>query len=99
MATIGDEIARLRSRLLKRMECLMARYYFDTRDGDVIRDDTGIECEDLHQVLAEATSGLADFARDAIPGAKWGELAVLVRDEQDKLVMRATLRLQIDYAA
>jgi hypothetical protein len=74
----------------------MARYYFDTRDGDLVRDDTGIECDDLRQVYAEATSGLADFARDIIPGAKSQELSIQVRDEHDRPVMKATLRLQID---
>lgn len=73
----------------------MPRFYFDTHDGDFIRDDVGIECDNFQDVFAEATSGLADFAQDAVPGAKWRELAIRVRDDQDRPVMQAILRLEI----
>ena len=96
LATTGDEIANRAPAFSSERARLMARYYFDTRDGDLIRDDTGIECASLRQVLAEATSGLADFAREAIPGAEARELAVQVRDEQDRPVMRAILRMGIE---
>jgi hypothetical protein len=74
----------------------MVRYYFDAHDGDLVRDEIGIDCENLDQVLIEATAGLADFARDVIPNAKSLELAIQVRDEQGRPVMQAILRLQID---
>ena len=74
----------------------MPRYYFDTQDGNLIRDDVGVECDGFQSVLAEATAGLADFARDAVPGAKWQEMAVRVRDDQDRSVLQAILRLEIE---
>ena len=73
----------------------MARYFFDTHDGDLIRDDVGLECADFAAILKQATAGLADFAKDAVPGAKWREMAVKVRDEQGGPVMQAVLRLEI----
>jgi uncharacterized protein DUF6894 len=48
----------------------MARYFFDTHDGNFVRDDVGIECDSFQAVRATATAGLADFAKDALPGAK-----------------------------
>jgi hypothetical protein len=74
----------------------MARYYFDTHDGHLVRDEVGIECDSFDAVRAQATAGLADFAKDALPGAKWHELAVLVRDDQGRPVMQAILRWEIE---
>jgi hypothetical protein len=73
----------------------MPRYYFDTQDGVLIRDDIGVECGSFQEVLDEATSGLADFAQDSVPSAKWQEMAVMVRDAQDRPILQAILRLEI----
>lgn len=95
VAYIGDENA-LRSRLfLKRKGRAMPRYFFDTQDGELVRDDIGLNCDNFQDMLAQATSGLADFAHDAVPGAKYQEMAVRVRDEQDRPVLQAILRLEI----
>jgi hypothetical protein len=60
----------------------MPRYYFDTRDGsEFVRDDIGIELDGVEAARDEATRGLADFARDALPGSVRRELAVECRDE------------------
>ena len=60
----------------------MTRYYFDTRDGaEFIRDELGIELDGIEAARDEATRGLADFARDALPGSVRRELAVECRDE------------------
>lgn len=34
----------------------MARYYFNTRDDDLARDDEGIECDDLDAVRAPSVA-------------------------------------------
>jgi hypothetical protein len=67
-------------------------------DGVFSRDDVGIDCENFQDVLAKATSGLADFAKEAIPGAKWQEMAIRVRDNEDRPIMQAILRLEIKSA-
>jgi uncharacterized protein DUF6894 len=58
----------------------MPRYYFDTRDGaEFVRDEIGIELDGVEAARDEATRGLADFARDALPGSIRRELAVECR--------------------
>jgi hypothetical protein len=62
----------------------MPHFYFDTRDGaDFIRDEIGLELDGIEAAQDEATRGLADFAKDAIPGSLRRELAVEVRDGAD----------------
>jgi hypothetical protein len=74
----------------------MPHYFFDTRDNsDVIRDDTGLELEGLDAARDEATRGLADLARDVLPGAIRRELAVQVRDDGDHEVLRAALWFEV----
>ena len=73
----------------------MPRYFFDTHNGALVRDEVGIVCSNFKQVLAQATAGLADFAKDAIPGANLHDMAVRVRDDQDRPVLQTTLRLEI----
>lgn len=73
----------------------MSRYYFDTHDGELVRDEIGIECETFRDALDQATSGLADFAKDVVPGAQLCEMAVWVRDDHGHPLMQAILRLEI----
>ena len=61
----------------------MSLYYFDTYDGDEpVVDHDGLEFADLDTVKLEAVRGLADLARDLLPGSERRELAVLVRDDR-----------------
>ena len=74
----------------------MARYFFDTRDDShFVRDEDGIELECLEEARDEATRGLADMARDALPGVTRRELAVEVRDESDFPILRAALWFEV----
>jgi len=43
----------------------------------------------------EATLGLADFAKDAIPGSVRRELAVEVREHTEHALLRATLWFEV----
>jgi len=74
----------------------MSCYYFDTRDGaEFIRDELGIELDGIEAARDEATRGLGDFARDALPGSVRRELAVECRDEADRDVLRAALWFEV----
>lgn len=74
----------------------MARYFFDTRDGaDFVRDEEGLELDGLEAVRDEATRGLADLARDVLPGAVRKELAVEVRDQYDHALLKAALHFEV----
>jgi hypothetical protein len=74
----------------------MPHYFFDTRDGpDFVRDELGVELDGIEAARDEATRGLADLARDALPGAMRRELAVEVRDAADKALLRASLWFEV----
>ena len=73
----------------------MPRFFFDTRDGDrFIRDDEGIELDGIEAARDQATRGLRDLAKDAIPKATRRELAVEVRDGSRQLI-RASLSFEV----
>jgi hypothetical protein len=76
------------------------RYFFDTRDGACfVRDDTGLECAGIEGARDAATGGLADMAKDAIPGKARRELTVEVRGEDDSQVLRASLWFEVQVVA
>jgi hypothetical protein len=73
----------------------MPRYYFDSRDGErFIRDDEGLELDGIESARDEATYGLRDLAKDAIPGSVRRELAIEVRDANRQLI-RASLWFEV----
>lgn len=70
----------------------MPRYFFDSRDGDsLIPDEEGLELNSLQAVKLAATRGLGDWAKDAIPGAAKGDLAIEVRDDSGNRIFSAAL--------
>jgi hypothetical protein len=74
----------------------MPHYFFDTRDGaDLIRDEEGVELDGIEAARDEATRGLTDLAKDALPGALRRELAVEVRDRGDQALLRAALWFEV----
>jgi hypothetical protein len=67
-------------------------YFFDTRDdGNVMRDDEGLEFPDLDAVKREAARSLAELALDVLPGALRRVLGIDVRDEQGDPVLTAEM--------
>jgi hypothetical protein len=74
----------------------MPHYFFDTRNGpDLVRDDEGLELAGIEAARDEATRGLTDLAKDALPGALRRELAVEVRDSADQALLRAALWFEV----
>jgi NMD protein affecting ribosome stability and mRNA decay len=74
----------------------MALYYFDTYDGgEVVVDVDGLEFPNLETVKVEAARGLADLARDVLPGSVRRELAIVVRDEESRHVMKTVIIFEI----
>lgn len=60
----------------------MPLYFFDTRDNDeFVEDDVGTELPDIESVKIAAASGLAEIARDVIPGSLKRNLSIEVRDD------------------
>ena len=78
------------------LSCGMPHYYFDTRNGlERITDDVGLDFDSIDVARDEATRGLADLAKDALPGSERRELAIEVRDQMRRLVLRAALWFEV----
>ncbi len=74
----------------------MPRYFFDAHDGvTFIQDDTGVDCDSIEAARHEATRGLADLARDVIPGATRKELVIEVRGEAGHRLLEAWLSFEV----
>ena len=76
----------------------MPRYFFDTHDGDTyLEDDEGQDLDGIEEVRLQAQSGLADMARDVVPGnGPERTMVVAVRDESGKVVLNASLVLRVE---
>jgi hypothetical protein len=76
----------------------MPRYYFDTHDGGTyLPDDEGQDLDGMEAARLQAQTGLADIARDVVPGdGPERTMVVAVRDEAGKLVLRAALVLMVE---
>ena len=74
----------------------MPRFYFDHREGDRFYPDTdGGEFPTIEAARIEATKGLADAAKDALPGAVRCEIAIEVSDENHKPLFRTALWFEV----
>ena len=73
----------------------MARYFFDTYDGDEVRDEIGREIGDLQTLRRESlkvvTRKAADDAQDGKPCA----VVLNVRDDRGQAVLTVNLVCQV----
>ncbi|WP_201861735.1 DUF6894 family protein [Microvirga soli] len=77
----------------------MARFFFDTYDGNrLISDPEGIELQSVEMARIEAQKALPDLARDALPDGDQKTFIVSVRDEAGQVVLRAALTLIVETA-
>jgi hypothetical protein len=60
----------------------MPLFYFDVRDDEkVTTDEQGMHFNGIEGARDEATRGLAEMAKDVLPGAARRRLSIVVRDE------------------
>ena len=59
----------------------------------------GLDFDNLHAARDEATRGLADLAKDALPGSERRELSIEVRDHMRRLLLRAALWFEVAVSA
>lgn len=72
----------------------MSRYFFDTHDGEHIRDEEGRECADFDAARLLALQSLPEIARWTISkDSDRQTFKVLVRDEANRPVYTTTLTL------
>jgi len=70
------------------------------RDNDALtRDDVGLDYSDIQAVKAEATRALAELACDIVPATDRRNLAMEVRDQSDRPVLRAMLTFEVQILA
>jgi hypothetical protein len=76
----------------------MPIFFFDSRDGDDwVRDEFGIEVAGLDEARNQATAGLGDMAKDSFPNSHSRDMAIDVRDEGGRVLLRASLRLDVEF--
>ena len=72
------------------------RFYIDTSDQQYFaRDEKGYEFEDVEAARAAAISALPDMARDVLPDGDARTFLAVVRDEQNRTLLQATLSLGV----
>lgn len=70
----------------------MARFFFDTHDGETQDPDTtGVELPDEAAARDEAQRALTDMAREKLPDGNHLDFGVVVRDEAGTQIYVANL--------
>ena len=76
----------------------MPRYYFDASDNESFTaDEVGLDLQDIDAARDEAARGLADMARDALPEGMRRTLAIEVKDEFKRPLLRTALVFEVKY--
>ncbi len=77
----------------------MPVFYFDTDDSQTaMQDFYGIELADEEKAYRVAVNTLPDLARSALPWIEPCTVSVCVRDEDGYQVLKASLRLVVEWA-
>jgi hypothetical protein len=75
----------------------MPRYFFDVTDHEgKHRDDVGIECADFEAARQHAAVALPEMMREMMPNGMHSEVLVEIRDSDERELMRATIKLDMD---
>ena len=74
----------------------MQRFYFDQRDGDCFYpDEEGCEFASVELARIEATTALAEAARDALPGEVRRVMVIEVSDSDRRPLFRTALWFEV----
>ncbi|ESX90077.1 MULTISPECIES: hypothetical protein [unclassified Mesorhizobium] len=74
----------------------MARFFFDSGDGDLIfEDEIGVECAGLEEVRRAGFEGLVDLTRESLKSVDGQQLFIEVRDENGAKILRLSLSLRV----
>jgi hypothetical protein len=72
----------------------MSRFYFDIDDGhDSVRDERGVEVDDLSDIPTEVLAILPDMLESVLPNEDNRAFRIEVRNDESRVVYRATLSL------
>ncbi len=71
---------------------LVPRFFIDTSDQErFVRDEDGLEFEDVEAAMNAAADCLSYMARDALPGGESRTFIAIVRDEQGRTLVQTTM--------
>ena len=74
----------------------MPRFFVDTSDQQhFVRDITGHEFEDVDAARSAASAVLPDMARDVLPDGDARTFLAIVRDDQHRTLLQASLSLSV----
>ncbi|ESW73073.1 hypothetical protein NKK52_15475 [Mesorhizobium sp. C277A] len=74
----------------------MARFFFDSGDGDLVfEDEIGVECAGLEEVRRAGFEGLVDLTRESLKSVDGQQLFIEVRDENGAKILRLSLSLRV----
>ena len=75
---------------------LVPRFFIDTSDQErFVRDETGLEFDDVEAAMNAAAEGLAEMARDALPGGEGRTFIAIVRDAQGRTLVQTTMAFSV----
>jgi hypothetical protein len=74
----------------------MARFYFDYRDGEIARDDEGLDLSSLAEAQAQATTALGEAARDMLASGVGGDgkISIEVLDAERTPLFKVAIRFE-----
>ena len=74
----------------------MPRFFIDTSDEHIfVKDKVGTECKDISAAKTLAVDALPDMARDELPDGDYRTFLAIVRNEQDRTLLKASLSLAV----
>jgi hypothetical protein len=73
------------------------RFYFDVRDGESFTpDNEGIEFAGIHEARVEASRALAHMIKDAMPDGSHTAMAIEVRGENRKPLLKVRITFEVE---
>ena len=74
----------------------MPLYFMDIWEGaELIPDDVGTQCRDLHEAEVMAANTVASLARECWSRVDPADISIIVRDDSGREVLTLTATLQI----
>lgn len=74
----------------------MPRFYIDTSDEELfVRDEDGRDYVDVEAAKQAAVDALPDMAREALPDGDVRTFLAIVRGEDGRALLQASLKLQV----
>jgi hypothetical protein len=75
----------------------MPRFYFDVHDGERFTPDRiGVDLDDAQATQREAARALPEVAKDALPDGTQRSFVIEVKNEAQRLILRAKLSLTVE---